>query len=726
MKVLFSFLAIVISLAFGQIQVDADQQDSVKVFQLNEVMVSATRSHKDIDAIGRSVDVIGKQQMGNFLFQHSGDLLSSQTGIFVVGAAQNPGMNQTLFMRGAASHQTAVMVDGVRLTDPSTVNDVIDITELSLLGTDRIEIVRGTHSTLYGSSAVGGVINMLSHNEESAGLHLTLTGTAGTIGSGTSLHSEKILMNYTHTSGVYVNGGIENYFLNGVDATIDTIPNGAAFKNRDRDDFEKQDYLGKIGYQDSNSSAYFSYKTIHQIADIDKSAFIDDDNYTLRFSRDLVTYGGSHRLMPEMELKYIGGYSVLKRNARNDSTVVDAAGNTDHTFFTDDYSGSSMTNEIQANIAIGGFSTVIGAGLYRETMNIQSYLFSWSAFGVYESKTNLDTLDLSSTVTNIFIRTDIEGSSLGDALNKFSIGLGGRINNHTAYGSNTTIEINPSYRLSEKGMMYGVYSTGFAAPSLYQLYSPNTYYASPVKRGNKLLQPEKSSMVELGFKYALNDGTRFTAALFSTTVSNSIEYVYLWDGTIGIDTLGNNWARDDYRGDTYLNVGTVTQRGIECSIQSTLTHNLTVTGNITYVAGTLQFRPNDIAKEQTANHHVQLFNNGAFLNRDVESNVLTRRPVTANLSATYRLMPEFSLRLDGRIVGERHDVYYDAGFGPYGALGTVPVASYFLVDFSQQYHISKNVVVNGRIENLFNRQYSDIKGFSTRGRSVYVNLKYEL
>lgn len=726
MRTFFLFTLVLAVTSLAQDVDGGTADDSLTVFQLNEVMISATRSTKNLEEINRSVDVINNDQIKGFLRQNTGELLSQLPGIFVVGAGQNPGMNQALFMRGAGSHQTTIMVDGVRFTDPSTVNNVADLSELSLLGTDRLEIVRGTHSTLFGSSAVGGVINILSKKNDDPGIRFDINGTTGTLGQGTFVHSEDLLATYSHPSGMYYSAGIEHYSAEGLDATVDTVMNSTAFKNRDKDDFVKTDILGKIGYSGETGDFYLSYKKSSQKSDIDRTAFVDDENYSLRFDRNFLTYGAAYKIDPRVELKYIGGYSDLKRGAVNDSSLVDIAGNSDHTYFTDDYSGTSLTNELQANLSLKGIQGVIGLGHYKETMDVQSYIFSWSSFGVFESKTSLDTLDLRSTLTNIFARFDVDGSIIDGSFNDFSIGIGGRLNNHDAYGTNITYEINPSYRIFHGGLLYALHSTGFTAPSLYQLFAPNTYYTSSITRGNKNLQPEKSSTFEIGCKMSFNDDLRLSLAYFTTTVINSIEYVYLWDGAVGIDTLGNDFMRDDYRGDTYVNVGRVTTEGFEVTFHSVVNEQISFAGNFTYITGTLQYAPADINLTHTAKHHVQLFNNGAFLTKEVESSTLIRRPMTANLTGTYRPISEVALRLDCRIVGERYDVIFDPTLGPFGALGSVPVESYLLFDFSQKYALNENISVNGRIENIFDKKYSDIKGFATRGRSFYLNVKFEL
>jgi vitamin B12 transporter len=131
-------------------------QDSLQTTMLREVVVSASRTEQPLIQIPRSVTVIGEAVIKNSVYQSLGDLLNAQAGLYVVGANQTPGMNQNVFMRGSSSNQVAVLIDGVRITDPSSPNAVIDLSEISLANIERIEVIRGSHSTMFGGAAIGG------------------------------------------------------------------------------------------------------------------------------------------------------------------------------------------------------------------------------------------------------------------------------------------------------------------------------------------------------------------------------------------------------------------------------------------------------------------------------------------------------------------------------------------------------------------------------------------
>ncbi|HET7180577.1 MAG TPA: TonB-dependent receptor plug domain-containing protein, partial [Chryseosolibacter sp.] len=144
------------------ISVTAPAQDSTKVTMLRAVAISATRTEQPLIEIPRSVTVITSDVIEKSAYSSLGDLLNAETGLYVVGAGQTPGTNQNIFMRGASSNQLAVLVDGVRVTDPSSPNSAIDLSEISLTNVDRVEIIRGSHSTMYGGAAIGGVINIIT------------------------------------------------------------------------------------------------------------------------------------------------------------------------------------------------------------------------------------------------------------------------------------------------------------------------------------------------------------------------------------------------------------------------------------------------------------------------------------------------------------------------------------------------------------------------------------
>jgi vitamin B12 transporter len=722
------------AVAFMCLSVSVSAQDTLKKKELGEIIVSASRSEKNLNDVGRSISVITSEDIRRSGASTVAELLTQQEGIYVVGAGQNPGMTASIFMRGSNSNQTVILIDGVRITDPSAINNSIDVSELSLANISKIEIVRGSHSTLYGSSAIGGVVNIITRKSEKAGLSGNASILAGTFGEGSSEIAENVYLNYALKNGIYLGAEVLNTNVNGLNATVDTITSPYAYKHADMgDDFDKLDWVAKAGFRNSKFDVYASYKQTRQLTEIDKGAYRDDDNYTLDFKRNLFTYGASFKANDKLNISYTGGLSGMKRIAIDDSSVVDSAGNFDKQYVKGVYEGKILSNELQANYTIKGLNIVLGGGMYNESMNVNTsfYYYNMWAFPTpeYEEiKSSLDSVGPASSTINVFLHTDISGDLLTEKAKWFTLSGGVRMSSHNVFGTNLTYEINPSVKIAETGLLYLTYATGYNAPSLYQLYDPTKYYtwdtqySTGLTRGNKDLSPETSSTFEIGFKQKISN-VSLAASYFNTVVKNAIEYVYLWNKDVPVEMLGQGFS-DDFRGDRYINAGTMTTQGVELSISSKLAEKFIISANLSLVNGKLKYAPSDINTAQTGGEHVQVYNNGTFVTKETEVPGLSRRPSTANLSLTYFPVKRLSLRGDLHYIGARSDVYYESALGPYGALGTVSVEQYTLVDLSANCIIWKGLSAGIRVANMLDKEYREINGFTTRGRSFYGNIRY--
>ncbi|MGV3641168.1 MAG: TonB-dependent receptor plug domain-containing protein [Adhaeribacter sp.] len=699
----------------------AQQTDSLLNATITEVVVTATRSEKNPADVGRGITVLSAKSLQNAPALHAADLLARQPGLYLVGAGQNPGMTQSIFMRGSNSNQTAILVDGVRLTDPSGVNNAMDLSELSLADADRIELVRGSHSTLYGSAAIGGVVNIISRKNQAPGFHPSVELQGGRFGKGTALFGQKLGLHYATPAGFYVNGAADNLRSQGLDATTDSLTRTDVYNKRDQDDYRRLSLSGKAGFRSARGEVYGSYKNTDMRTQVDKRAYTDDDNARVDFDRHFFTYGAAYKIKDWLEARYIGGYSRMFRQAEDDSSAVDSQGTSDHTYIRSGGSGSSSTQEVQANFTWPQVSGVIGLGHYGESMNATSYYYNKSAFGVYETQADLDSLNLGSTTRNVFLHVDLNGALLHEAFKKLNLAAGGRWNQHSRFGSYTTFELNPSFKLAPRTLLYGVLASGYNAPSLYQLYSPDVGGASGLSRGNPLLKPETSLSYELGLKQTLGN-FRLGLSFFQTEVSNTIEYVYLW--TAGKPQADLSFS--DYQGDTYLNLSRQVSRGLEIDFFSALSPQVQVAGNLSIVNGGLKADPRDLQTSQARNYLVQLYNTGDFISRPVSVRGLVRRPATANIQITYQPWQKLALSSHARYAGARSDIFYDAGKGPFGALGTQNLGDYLLLDLVARLQLTSRLAGSLRAENLLNEKYEEINGFRTRGRGLFANLSYTL
>lgn len=690
------------------------ESDTLDVLNLGQLIVSADRFESDVATVGRNVTVIDRRQIQTSMAHNVGELLDRQPGLHVTGDNQTPGSLQSLFMRHSDGNNTLIMIDGVRLSDPSTTSNSVDLSELSLAGVERIEIVRGSHSTLYGSSAVGGVINIITGRGAEEGTHVTAESRTGALQEGMISTTNSLELQGDLGGGFYAGGGLTYDWSNGMDATIDTA-SVAGFNPQDRDGFDKLDLFARTGYRGDRLEVYTSYRRSDQSVESDQGAYADDGNAESTFQRDLLRYGVTGELSDRFSLSLEGAWSTVDRGFVNDSSLVDNMGNYDG-IYTESYGdGTLWENDLTATWLADGLRLTAGLERNRETMNNRSYTFS-SAFN-FESRTDLDSLDLEAVVNSAFLHADLDGSLLAEQADAFSLVLGARVAAHDRFGTHTTFEVNPRLRLGERTLAYASLTTGFNAPSLYKLYSPSFTPGYHTDRGNPNLEPEESVSWEVGLRQDLGGNARVELSLFRTAVSGDIQYVYLWNGEKPVSELGFL----DYRGDTYLNVSEQRMAGVELSGRVQATPRLALGGSFSYIHSELLLDPSDVDRSYTGGHHVQIYESGVFLDSEERIEGLTRRPkFMADLSVDWRPAPDWTLGISAGYTDERKDVFYSGDLGPFGAQDRTAVDGYLLADLNAGYRVSDMLWLGARVENLLNSNYEEILGYRTRGRGYFL------
>ena len=136
-------------------------QDSTGKF-LDEVVITANRYSKKSSLTGKVITVITKEQLQQSGGKDLSQVLTEQAGIYIGGANSNPGKDKSIYLRGARVDHTLIAIDGVPVYDASGIGGNFDLRNISIANIERIEILKGSQSTLYGSDAIAGVINIRS------------------------------------------------------------------------------------------------------------------------------------------------------------------------------------------------------------------------------------------------------------------------------------------------------------------------------------------------------------------------------------------------------------------------------------------------------------------------------------------------------------------------------------------------------------------------------------
>lgn len=444
-------------------------QDSARLTQLDDVIVTANKAPQKQSTTGKVITVIGKSVLERSQGKTLGQLLNEQAGLTINGSLNTTGSNQTIYMRGASTGRTLILIDGVPVYDPSFINTEFDLNLISLHDVERIEICKGAQSTLYGSDAVAGVINIITIDKEVK----KPVNLKSTIGYGSF---------NTFRANAQVYGRMGKWIYNARYAHLNTDGFSAAYDSTGKAGFDRDGYTSNVtgASLQYNASAYLSIRGFFHYTryrnDIDASVFTDEKDFAIR-NKNLMTGASFHYQKNNVILNGIYQYSDIYRNYRNDST--DVPGFT--RFSTDDYYGKTQYLELYSNIKLDhGFTLLQGADFRYSSMNSQ--FLSISSFGPFTSGFR-DTVHSQASAYFSVIYNGLR--------EKLNIEVGGRLNVHSRYGNNTTFTFNPSYRLLPHVRIFGSVATAFKAPSLYQLYSDY---------GNPDLKPEYSTNYEFGIQ----------------------------------------------------------------------------------------------------------------------------------------------------------------------------------------------------------------------------------
>ncbi len=513
-------------------------QDSTSTTTLDEVFVTATKFQQKQSSTGKMVTVINQETLQRNAGKTISEIINYQAGIFINGASNNLGTNPDLYMRGSGLGNTLILIDGIPVCDPSQINNTFDLSMISLGQVERIEILKGAQSTLWGSGAVAGVINIITKKttknsftptaQLSYGSYQTLRGTIGINGTAKKF-SYQLGYDFTNSQG------------------FSTATDSTGKKGFDKDNFIQNNLQAKFAYQLSDRLTISSmHRSSIYKGGTDAGAFTDDkDNvfYNNNLTNNIdLTYHAN-----QIQIHLQQTFLKAERVYTDDSTNI--GGFAKYSKAT--YHGNTAITELYGNIALAKKWSLV-SGLQSLTQQTDQQYLSISAYGPYKTA-----LGDSAKATNLSLYNSLLLTGAGG----FDVEAGFRYNHHTIYGNNTTFTFNPSYHLTDLAKVFVNISTAFKIPSLYQLYS---------EYGNKLLKPEQSINYELGMQlFSKNKKSNFRFAAFKRDIKDLI--IFYSNPTTYASKYINRDAQHDY--------------GVELESTLAIGKNASWVNNITYVDG---------------------------------------------------------------------------------------------------------------------------------------------
>jgi vitamin B12 transporter len=451
------------------------QQDTT---QLEEAVITASKYERKQSETGKVITVINRQQLEKNSGRTLAELLNTIAGINIAGANNNTGTNLTTSIRGSSSGNVLILMDGIPVNDPSVITNYFDLNFLVTDQVERIEILKGGQSTLYGSDAVAGVINIISRRQTKKELMINGSFTGGsfnTLKQHIGLHGKNNKtsygINYTHSSA------------DGFSAAYDSGSTGTF----DNDGFNQHTLTARLGFPLSKtitadfSGTYNYYKT-----DLDAAAFTDERDFKAENQNKQFGAGLQHK-HSKGAVRFNYHYNWLQRYYLDDS-IHKSSPYVD--FVKSNYIGKTHYWELFANWQLPNWEILTGID-YRLNKTDQWY-WSTGAFGPYAPpELNAEMKQLSPYASVIY------------KYKKLNVELGGRFNKHSEYGNNVTFTFNPSWRLNTATKVFANLYSAFKTPTLYQLFDDFA--------GNPDLSPEKGIIAEAGTE--ITKGKAFTIRL---------------------------------------------------------------------------------------------------------------------------------------------------------------------------------------------------------------------
>ncbi len=433
------------------------------------ITVVASGTAQRVSETGQSISVIGANEIASVQGPDLTRVLERLPGVAL--ARSGPlGSQTSLFVRGANSQQLVVTLDGVRLADVAAPSGGFDLGTLMTGGIDKIELLRGSNSVVWGSDAIGGVLALTSAQIDGvrAGLEygandtLTADATLGTSGNG---------------YGVTVNGG--HVRSDGISAYA---------PGTEADGF-RQWHGSFRGY--ASLTGNLSLVAAARYAD----SRVDFDGFpppTFSFA-DTPEYQTTRQGSGRIGLDFDTGSTALKLGLAYSDTrrdYFDDAVSTAPNFAT---SGRSWRADFSGKADLAD-SVTLNFGADSE----------WTKFSTSFDPENEARLSSAHLL-------------LGYHADGLHLSAGVRVDDHDRFGTHWTFGANGSYELAENLRLRASYGEGFKAPTLYQLYGFG---------GNVALQPETSKAYEAGLEYGDRNSRHLAVTLFRRDSRNLIDYVW--------------------------------------------------------------------------------------------------------------------------------------------------------------------------------------------------------
>jgi vitamin B12 transporter len=651
------------ALALAALTQAAGAQDNPQspVQVLPPIVVSPTTIPTPVNEVANSITVITADDIQREHLETVPDALRTVPGLNVVQTG-GPGGQTAVFMRGTNSNHVKVLIDGIDMGDPSITTGAFDFAHLLTGDIERIEILRGPQSGLYGSDAIGGVISIATKKGEGppkATVSLE-GGSFGTFNQTAALSGSQANINYAFN--------ILHFRSTSTPVTpLDLLAPG---EQRNNDSYDNWTYSTRLGAKlGEDVEVNFAARYVDSKLGFTGEDYVNffppapEQLQSTQRNRQFFTRGEVVWSLFDGRFKNYLGVNYSKQW----TWIFDP--NPDN-FFTSPLVAPPTTNVGErttinwrgvAQVAPGQ-TLVMGLEHEHESLRTDSTGMVDAFFNYTQTTTLADTGNQAG-----YLELQSEFAK------RFFLVANIRDDNNESFGPHVTWRVAPAFIVpGTETKLKASYGTGFKAPTLTQLYVSNPSF---LVVGNPDLVPEESKGYDVGFEQPLwHDRVRFGATYFHNDVTDLIVSKF--------DPVAFAF--------TYDNVGEAKMEGVESFASVAVTDQLTLRGDYT-----------------------------ATFTRDETTGLgLLRRPGTkASLSAIWSPIDKFTLTTTLLYVGPWVDISRD------GSIPRIDAPAFTTVNLAANYQVDPHLAVFGRIDNLFNRQYEDPIGFDRPGFGIFGGVR---
>jgi vitamin B12 transporter len=600
-----------------------------------DVVVTASRLDEPSRDVASDVTVIPASDISNAQQRMLSTALREVPALDVNQSGGLGGLT-SVFIRGANSGQTLVLIDGVIVNDPISADRGFDFANLTTDNIDRVEVLRGPQSVLYGSDAIGGVINVITRRGQ-GDPHATFTLEGGSFAT------------YRGSAAVSGGSGMVNYSFGASHAQSAGISSAASdLGNTERDGYRNDTFSGRIGV---TPAPWFDVDVMargtQSRADEDNGggAGMDDPNRVLSVDQYLFRVAPRTMLFDGFWEQTLA-FSVTSYDTHDDNPP---DGQTGGAYSFSVFRSRLVVLDWQNTLRIQDSQALVVGLTFRQENGESSTASFDPVFGPFVSVLG----DQSAWIRSAYGEYRIH---LWDRL---TASAGARVDDHKEFGTHGTYRGTAAYVLEETDTkLRSTIGTGFKAPSLFELYS---------SFGNPDLKPEESMGWDVGFDQGIANRTVVASvSYFRNNFTNLIDF--------------------DSAASKYFNTGRAGTSGVEAAVKIVPVKELEVRLSYTFT----DTKDKDTGEEllRRARHKAavradyavteKLHVNGSYLyvgaRQDLAFDPVTfvSSPVTLpdyallNLAASYKVTEKISLFIRGdNVLNRRYQEVF--GFGTPGA-----------------------------------------------------------